>query len=311
MAYRLDVFDDFHLHGASAPQWRQRYLQMSRGTMRSALAEVSAGKVHVFRKWMSERVVQQGCLPHGQICFAVPLADKAAPARAQGRELAGPQLLVLRGGEEFMLQRPAGFELLALTFELDAFERLLDERPWRAESRVRLSRGVLQVPADALADWRRELLGLFDAPHTPCTEHTAQRCFDALTRLVDRAEPARQRIGSASASGVVARCHAWAAQRDEMPADLDALCLRLRISRRTLQSSFRQVADTAPADYLRNLRLDAVRRELMTTPADRLSVSQAALNRGFEHLGRFAGQYRALFGEVPSQTARAATRSTA
>jgi len=86
---------------------------------------------------------------------------------------------------------------------------------------------------------------------------------------------------------------------------------RLMRSRRTLQSSFRQVADTAPADYLRNLRLDAVRRELMATPADRLSVSQAALNRGFEHLGRFAGQYRALFGQTPSQTARAASRSSA
>lgn len=27
MAHRLDVFDDFHLHGASAPEWNQRYLQ--------------------------------------------------------------------------------------------------------------------------------------------------------------------------------------------------------------------------------------------------------------------------------------------
>ena len=44
--------------------------------------------------------------------------------------------------------------------------------------------------------------------------------------------------------------------------------------------------------------------------ARRLSVSQAALNRGFEHLGRFAGQYRALFGQAPSHTIRAATRSS-
>jgi len=309
MAYRLDVFDDFHLHGASAPEWQQRYLQMSGGTMRSALAEFSAGPVHVFRKWMSARVVQQGCLPAGQICFAAPLATGGAPARAQGRELAARHLLVLRGGEEFTLQRPPGMALLAVTFEQDAFERLLEARPWRAPARARLARSVLQVPEPALRAWRRALLGLFDAPPA---EGAALRCFEALSRLVDDAEPAPQRIASASASDVVARCHALAAQHVDAPADLDALCRRLRISRRTLQASFRQVADTPPAVYLRNLRLDAVRRTLIATRADRLSVTQAALERGFTHLGRFAGQYKALFGQPPSQTVRAgALRSSA
>ena len=60
MTLKLDVFDDFHVHGASAPAWNQRYLQVSPGAMRSSLAELTAGSMHVFRKWMSERVIQQG-----------------------------------------------------------------------------------------------------------------------------------------------------------------------------------------------------------------------------------------------------------
>src|SRR6478735_8383368 len=70
MTLKLDVFDDFHVHGASAPEWNQRYLQVSPGAMHSSLVEVTADRIHVFRKWMSERVIQQGCLPKGKICFA-------------------------------------------------------------------------------------------------------------------------------------------------------------------------------------------------------------------------------------------------
>src|SRR5215467_4686702 len=43
MRLALNLFQDFHLHGASAPEWNQRYLQMSQGTMHSCLAEATAG----------------------------------------------------------------------------------------------------------------------------------------------------------------------------------------------------------------------------------------------------------------------------
>src|SRR6185503_17836132 len=52
---KVDVFSDFHLQGASAPEWKQRYVQLSPGTMRSTLTEATSGRVHLFRKWMSER----------------------------------------------------------------------------------------------------------------------------------------------------------------------------------------------------------------------------------------------------------------
>jgi AraC family transcriptional regulator, ethanolamine operon transcriptional activator len=61
MPIKVDVFQDFHLHGASAPEWNQRYVQLSAGAMRSTLTEAAASGVHVFRKWMSAQVVQQGC----------------------------------------------------------------------------------------------------------------------------------------------------------------------------------------------------------------------------------------------------------
>src|SRR6476659_6186678 len=130
MSIRVDVFDDFRLHGASAPEWNQRYMQLSPGTMHSTLTEATTGRVHLFRKWMSERVVQQGHLPAGHICFAMLSRPGMGMSRMQGHELQEDRLFLLRSGEEFTIQRANGMELLAFTCQVEDFLRLLDERPW-------------------------------------------------------------------------------------------------------------------------------------------------------------------------------------
>ncbi|MDM0078422.1 helix-turn-helix domain-containing protein [Variovorax sp. J2P1-59] len=313
MTLRLDVFDDFHVHGASAPEWNQRYLQVSAGSMCSSLAEVTTDSMHVFRKWMSERVIQQGCLPSGKICFAVPLGEFAGTARMQGHEMRKDSIFVLRSGDEFTLQRPKGMELMAVTFELDDFRRLLDERPWAPGAQALLSRSVLRAPDDAMQRLRHDLLSLFDEASTvhPCDSDSimdvpvSNVVFEALFELFDVAADVRQLVGSASASFVVSQCHRIVEAGGNAPPSVEELCLRIRTSRRTLQDSFRQVADSTPVHYLRCVRLNAVRRQLMSTRAADLSIAQAAEDRGFNHLGHFAERYKTLFGELPSQTMRA------
>ena len=312
MALRLDVFDDFHVHGASAPEWNQRYLQVSPGVMRSSLAEATTDSLHVFRKWMSERVIQQGCLPVAKICFAIPLGKFAGPPRIQGRELHEDSIVVLHGGEEFTLQRPQRMELLAVTFELEDFRRLSDERPWAPVARALLSRSVLRGSGRAMRRLQGDLLSLFEAAPTAesCEleasdgRSVSRGVFEALRELFEGAADARQPVGSASASFIVAQCHRMVAASGDSPPSVEELCLRLRTSRRTLQNSFRQVADATPVHNLRCVRLNAVRRQLMSTRAADLNVAQAAADRGFNHLSHFAQRYKALFGELPSQTMR-------
>lgn len=292
MAVRLDVFDDFHLHGASAPEWEQRYAQLSPGRMRSALVETTAGRLHVFRKWMSERVAQQGCLPAGRLCFALLNGAGAGQPWMQGRELGEDLVFVLRAGQEFMLQRPPGMELLACSLAAEDFRQLLDARPWSPAAAALLSRPAVQSSAAALSGLRTALLA---APTTAAV-------FTALTEVFEAAASPVQRAGSASAAYIVAECHRVVTSSGAEPPDIDALCRRLCTSRRSLQNGFRQVADTTPVHYLRSLRLNAVRRRLLATPAGEFGVAEAAGDAGFEHLSHFSARYRELFGELPSQT---------
>jgi transcriptional regulator GlxA family with amidase domain len=64
----------------------------------------------------------------------------------------------------------------------------------------------------------------------------------------------------------------------------------------------RAVRGTTPVRHLHALAL-AEARAALQDPAAR-SVKQVALRCGFRELGRFAADYRAAFGENPSETLR-------
>jgi AraC-like DNA-binding protein len=298
----LLVFQDFHIHGASAPEWRQRYLQMSPGVMRSTLDEWATDRVHVFRKWMSERVVQQGSLPQGQVCFALLGSDAAGSMRVQGREFDAGHLLILHGGQAFEIQRPAGAEFLSVTFSAEAFAEFLDASPGWRDARRAMAAAVVLPDGAPLHALRHRVRAQVAARSAEMPTDLMQAVREVLASMGDSPP---QRRSSVAAASLGKECQQIALAEDrEQPLRIEELCARLRTSRRTLQDSFRRVTGASPVVYLRNLRLNEVRRRLMSTTGAELSVSHAAMDGGFEHLGHFAGSYKALFGEAPSRTIR-------
>ncbi|GES34573.1 AraC family transcriptional regulator [Streptomyces angustmyceticus] len=71
-------------------------------------------------------------------------------------------------------------------------------------------------------------------------------------------------------------------------------------SPRTLSSAFRDRLGVSPLSYVRNLRLDRIRADILTTTDP---VGTIAYRWGISHLGRFASTYRDRFAELPSDTA--------
>ncbi len=97
----------------------------------------------------------------------------------------------------------------------------------------------------------------------------------------------------------------YLSDRLDEPVKLDALAAAAGVRPRTLEAHFRAYLGTTPLGWVRRRRLARARQQLLAA-ADRESVTGVALANGFTELGRFAGQYRNQFGELPSQTLRAA-----
>ena len=74
------------------------------------------------------------------------------------------------------------------------------------------------------------------------------------------------------------------------------------VSTRALQTGFRRFLNTTPMAYLRSIRLELARAELARAGQRGSSVAAVAYASGFAHLGRFARDYQARFGELPSET---------
>lgn len=85
---------------------------------------------------------------------------------------------------------------------------------------------------------------------------------------------------------------------------LEELSHSAGLSHRGLENLFRDFIGLSPMAYLRNHRLQLTRRALLAEKPDSGVVKRVALDAGFWHLGRFAGDYRALFGESPGETLR-------
>jgi AraC family ethanolamine operon transcriptional activator len=86
------------------------------------------------------------------------------------------------------------------------------------------------------------------------------------------------------------------------PIQIIDVCRALAVSRRTLQYSFEEVLGLNPATYLRVLRLNRARQDLLANDVNALQVKDVASRWGFWHLSRFGAEYRELYGELPSVT---------
>ena len=119
-----------------------------------------------------------------------------------------------------------------------------------------------------------------------CSSRTDQRAA-AMARQIDRAVRKSQPVSSAA-----------------------GLCVACEVPRRTLNRAFQNMMGMGPVTYGRRVRLNDARRALLRNRARSTTVTHVALDQGFWHLGRFAEQYKELFGESPHETLRSSDRGT-
>jgi AraC-like DNA-binding protein len=83
---------------------------------------------------------------------------------------------------------------------------------------------------------------------------------------------------------------------------LDDVGMEIGLSARGAENLFKDLIGVNPVVFLRRQRLHGARRKLLASEPGGATVKMTALELGFRHLGRFAADYRALFGESPRET---------
>ena len=89
---------------------------------------------------------------------------------------------------------------------------------------------------------------------------------------------------------------------------LEELVAALGVSKRSVQTGFRDYLGVSPRRYMDLCRLHRARRQLVAGSLPEATVTKVATELGMWDFGRFAARYRALFGERPSETLRCRER---
>jgi AraC-like DNA-binding protein len=103
---------------------------------------------------------------------------------------------------------------------------------------------------------------------------------------------------------IIARFEELLAANYDRPLHLPEICAAIGASERTLRVSCMEHFGMGPVRYLWLRRMHLARRSLIQTAPGTATVTDIATANGFWELGRFAVEYRALFGEAPSASLR-------
>jgi len=246
-------------------------------------------------------VVRRIRIPAGTWAFVVPLAVPES-ARWNARAIHGNELVVCGPESECDACDPGGTAFAIISVREASTAAALARACLnagtsdgmvlpRARDASRLQRRLGAAMASAASSLaidaaavRRDVSALLEA----CLEHTvpAERHVEASlcrSRIVRRAE-------------AFFKCHVGE------PVSIGQLSSIAGVSERSLRNAFNDVYTTSPKRYLRLWQLHQVRRALRAADGQEATVTDVATFHGFYELGRFAGEYKALFGEAPSQT---------
>lgn len=304
------VFRDFDEFSASNGVLDIEFLQLASAPVDSRMLRVALDRMLLMRGWENTQYLTRSTNPAGMSTLLFQL-ETAGTSLWRGHEVNERSLLSYQGNAEHIGRSTGGAVWAAAFIHTGA----LDEAAiaLRGAAPVKYASGAAFLEPDtAELDGLRSAMqqAFLMAESAPQLFETAsvRRSVEEsiLTAAVAALDPPRKRKAPDGAlishQRVVSRAEEALAASINEPIYVQDLCIAAGVSERTLRNAFQSLYHVSPIRLLHLRRLHQVRAALRSDA--QASVTQVALRFGFVNLGRFAVDYRQLFGESPSHTRR-------
>ncbi len=251
----------------------------------------------------------RGAVQSGLSILILTLPTRLARVRMNGQPTSPSLGYLSPGGREFHAHSESEVAWGALAVP----EAMLAQAAEMAPESIRLARmaGVLNMPEGP----QRRLAGAVAAAAQMAAEQPealsqpgcAEGLVHSMQELLAETLNAESRLlpmtrATREAYRVVRDAEAFLEAHLGQPIFRQQLCQALGVSLRKLHDGFMATTGMSPLAYLKTRRLLLARRALRQSGGDAALVKAVALAHGFWHFGHFAQDYRAQFGESPSET---------
>jgi AraC-like DNA-binding protein len=158
---------------------------------------------------------------------------------------------------------------------------------------------TLHAEADRLAKTQPDTL-----EHPEVTKALEQSFVHAMVGCLGEGTSVEMSSGGRHRVAIMARLEEFVATNQDRPVYLAEICAATGASERTLRTCCQEHLGMGPIHYLWLRRMHLTRRALLQAHPATATVTAIATDHGFWELGRFATEYRALFGETPVASLR-------
>lgn len=286
--------------------WQQEYAQISTGNFHGRIDELRSGTFQVFREY-SHQETYQTCQPwQHSVWFGIPAPGSGERLRFNGCAVEQASILVSPGNTDFTLRTPLGFCIYGVVLNVDDLAARCDgllntplPTRWLQADAITLDAGSHQRICHAI----EQLLAFTrQHPDTRCHRQHLEALADALLLGLYQGQTREAAAWPTRHIQQIEQIRQWAQTPGDNELDVESLCQALHVTRRTLQNHFQTITGMSPANFVRVLRLNAVRQALRDEQRLQQTIQQLAAEWGFFNLSHFCYDYKRLFGETPSQT---------
>ena len=241
--------------------------------------------------------------------FVTFRADSGPPPLWGGKEMQAGHIMFHSRGERLHQSMPGHsvWNVIAMDpAQLEHYGRALSGAPFslppegRAlQPSARLAARLRRLHAQAcrLAETKSKILS-----HSEVARAIEQGLIEALVTCLTTASGRTEGYAKRHHTRIMVRFEEVLAEHLGRPLRMPQLCDLIVVSDRTLRSCCAEFLGMNPTQYVLLRRLKEVRRALRDADPALVKVADIAPRFGFTELGRFAGIYRATFGEAPSTT---------
>jgi AraC-like DNA-binding protein len=283
---------------------KQEVRQIGRGKFRCDMAVRATEHADLYSDRFNRAFSMRLEPPEGTVGL-VFLRSASGHALASGENAANDQLVVLPDGKGTDIVAPdlAGSE--ALTVPKTRFIEMTEALCPTPKS-VRPDRmAVIRGDTARLHALRKAVVGLIVHPEQdPHQEQLCNLLAATIAWMGHSSSHWRPEgfIVNGARTRAAKRAQQFIEEHYREAVRMEDLCRATGVGARTLQRGFREHFDLSITDYLKAVRLDAARRELVAAQPSQHSVTAIALRNGFSHLGRFSVKFHERFAESPRET---------
>ena len=301
--YIVDYLNfDLEMFKYRVSEWDLESDQLGKGELRVSLRVVHTPRIQLANTQITQAYMSQGSFPDGGIMLLY--VSSKSIINLQNRSTEPREVIIFSKGDEVDFLTSASIDAFTVVIEEELFYKefyaFFGDTPdvLLQKKRFYLKEDKVLLYQQTVTSWISYLAKEF--PKLTIKPEYGRMESEIVRQLFDCMVPApflkkREKFQTKAVRDLLQ-------ENIDQYIDISFMIKELDISESQLHQAFKKEYGITPKRYLNLLRFNAIKKELLSSDPDSITIANIARKYNFFEMGHFSAQYKKIFGEAPSQT---------